>query len=366
MAVICALRFDDYSGAIAGDEAYWFLRRRDSFFTEFLHQVLDEGASEKLGMTVAYGGTGNPSFQYEIARRTKQKTKELLAKLPLPEGQRPNLNDVEEIGRILLGELHAVVHRRVDAALKLLYGFDTSDYTRGFFEANGARYDITQDSVKKLAKSWINSNDCAGGAKPIYENFGILIGYDKRFGFRGFHINGEKGVLATMSGGFDAIGPGKYASALEFAKFLNNKTLDQRRNGLDRIEGLAGLIAATQRAGEYYHEAGGNISVTIIDGRKPTHAERYREIHDDRARLAGELVTAWNWGQISKMVCYDLLDGLMFHAADIDGVEEQLFRRATDARKLEKILRGYKIDWTAPEPAAAAAGRENDVRGLEV
>jgi hypothetical protein len=348
MAVVCALRFGEHAGAICADEAYWFLRRRKSFFTEHLHPLLDDEAAEDLGMAVVYGGTGLPSFHYEAACRVRKRVRELLAKRA-EEKARAQLAGVEAISRLALNELHGVIGRRVNDALKFMYGFTRDEFIQGYFERDGKRYEIAQESVKKTAKSWISSKDPHPLAKPIHKNFAVIVGYDPQLGFQAFHVNGEKAILATVSGGFEAIGPGKYASAQEFARFWNHKTVSQRRGELNRVEGLAVLIAAAQRAGEYYHEAGGHLQIMLIDGKKPTHAERLRELADHRAKLAGELVTAWEWGEIGKADCYELLDGLAFQGAELDEVEEALFARAKDAQRLERIFRGYKVDATAPD-----------------
>ncbi|MBN2054235.1 hypothetical protein JW905_04900 [bacterium] len=356
MAIICALRFDHYSGAMVGDEEYWLLRRRKSYYNDTIHKILDDGTAEATGIAAAYGGWGHPAFHHEVVRAANATLRALYAKGSEGWTETEGVARIAQLGHVILSRYHHVIHRRVDETLRFLYGFTTDDLTRGYFEENGSRFDIAQDSVKSNALKIVNYSDKRPANKTIFDNRGVLIGYDPTDGFGMFNFNGEKHVLCFVSGGFEAVGKGQYASGQAFARFLNQKSVAQRRAGVDRVEGMVQVIHATHMAEDYYHEAGGNVSIVYIDGRGKSHDRRYHEIVDDRARLASELVRAFDWEQLTMADTYELVDGLVFQSAPVEEIEHAMFERCRDAVSLELILRGYKHDWTrAPAVPAGPA-----------
>lgn len=365
MAIICALRFDAHSGAMVADEAYWYLRRRKSFFMDNLYQVIDNDIAEDLGIEAAYGSWGHPHFHHEVVTRTQAEVRSIYKKGAEQWVNSQNIKQVARLGRIMLTNYHKVIRRRVDETLRFLYGFTTSDLTRGFYEENGQRYDIAQDAVKGNAMKTVTWSDKRGSMNTVFENRGVLMGYDPEDGFTLLNFNGEKHVICLVSGGFEAVGRGQYASAQAFARFLNHKFLASRRDGVDRIEGMVQVIHAARMAGDYYHEAGGNLSIVYLNGKAKTHAERYTVFTDDRAKLASELVRAFEWQLLAKKDAYELLEAVLFLNANPEEIETQFNARVTDHKALDLLLRGYKHDWTkadsevqaAAEPVQATAGR---------
>ncbi|MDP7423674.1 MAG: hypothetical protein QGH40_17520, partial [bacterium] len=61
MPIVNALRFDYKRGAILSDEEYWHRRRRRTFFSENLHNIVPEQISDKTGLEAVLGGAGSPT-----------------------------------------------------------------------------------------------------------------------------------------------------------------------------------------------------------------------------------------------------------------------------------------------------------------
>ena len=106
MAIVNALKFNEYSGAIIADEEYWMLRRRKSFFQNSLSLIVNEKISDALGLIAVYGGFGNPSFDYEVVMKTKKRLEDVFSKFPegkKTEGkEKGGFSTVEDIGFQLL------------------------------------------------------------------------------------------------------------------------------------------------------------------------------------------------------------------------------------------------------------------------
>jgi hypothetical protein len=160
----------------------------------------------------------------------------------------------------------------------------------------------------------------------------------------GYYLDPENNVLCFNFEGWEAIGAGKYASGLCLGQFLNRRSILMRKQGYDRVEGMYELIKAGLTTTENFHEAGGNINIVYIDGKGTSHSGRYREIFDERARLAGEIVRANLAGILEKDRVMKLLDKLLFKSHSFGKIESELFRVSSDKRHLELVLRGYKLD----------------------
>ncbi len=348
MAVVCALRFDDKSGAVVTDEEYWYLRRRKSYFADNIHNLLTDEIAAALKMEAVYASYGYPAFHHVVVQETRKHIQELFKRGPSHWKEGESLRDIRQIGLILLGHIHAEIRRRVNDTLKLLYGFTREDFTRGFFEENSRKYEINQEGIKDKARKLMTFSDKNAAMKHVFENKGVLMGYDQEHGISAYHYNSEKGIMAHISGGFETIGRGDYASGMEFARFINSKYLDKRRKGWDRTEGLVQTLKATMRAGEYFHEAGGCVSIALIDADEKKQEKRYRDITDDRARLLMEIVKGYDWNLIEKEDAYELVAEVAYRDGDIDGTEARMFQVSKNEILLKRLLRGYKLDVTEP------------------
>ncbi len=343
MAIVTALQFNTHSGAMICDEEYWFLRRRRSYFLDNIRNLIPEDLSESLGIEAAYGGWGHPGFHEEVIQRTRDEVRKMAesGSDDLPDGR--GITDLEGIAMIVRKAMEDTRRRKIDDMLTYLYGFNLDDLNQGFWTENDSRYDIKQDSVLSAARGIATYQTKNHLTNPIFKNKAVVIGYDGTYEFRGYHLNAENTVCSLISGGFEAIGAGFYGAGIQFSQLMNQLTLEERRNGFDRVWGMVALFEATLNAYDHFHEVGGGLTLVYIDGEQKSHGERYHEISDDRTQLAKEIVKAYQNHLISSDQIYMFMEDLMFNNKPVKSVEKTFFSVTPDLPALRKLLRGYKI-----------------------
>ncbi|MFH0887600.1 MAG: hypothetical protein V1871_00105 [Planctomycetota bacterium] len=344
MAIVNALRFDEYSGAIISDEESWRLRRRRTLFCDNVHSLVTPEISDALHIEAVYGGIGTPAIHYETVTKTQNQLSDIFKRRNDPEIKKQLYRTANDISRITLDNLQKTIRRRADDRLRFLYGFTSEDLNRGYFESQGERIDIKQENVKNKALEISTLKDKSEIAKFETENHACLIGYDKKHGFTAYCLKGEISVSSFISGGFESLGTGKYAGGQAFAEFLNKKFLGERVKGFNRIEGMIELIYSAIQCSLYFSQIGGYFAIAYIDGRGKDHASRYKEIIHHRAKLATEITHAYKGGYLPRNITYQLINDLVFEDAKEDKIEEKLFKAVKDRKKLEYLLRAYKLD----------------------
>lgn len=358
MAIVNALRFDKSSVGIIADEEYWFLGRRKSYFQDTLQHLTDEEIIEKTGIIAVYGGTGTPSFHWDIIKKSRAKIKEEFS------SRAKNIKTIYDISKIVLDVLQEVKRERINQKLKFMYGFTIDDVNRGYFEFEGKKYDIKQKKIKDKSLGLVMGSEKSFLTNPILQNKAVICGYDQKDGVSMYYLNSENSVMSFTSGGYEAIGPGKYASGLAFAEFFQGMPLYKRREGFSRIEGMIQLINSAIMAADYYNEVGGLFNIIFIDGEKKNPGDRIIEVFDNKGKLASEIVRSFKLGMITKEDTGRLIDELIFKGANIDLLEEQLYKSSKDADKLELLLRGYKeMELCDQEPVKQAKEKSRKGKG---
>lgn len=334
------LRFDKSSGAMICDEESAYMERRRTHFDENIRNLLEPEVSEKFDIEAVYGGAGYPPFHYEVVRKARKAIANLVK-------DRDNLT-LEDVARETLKCLRSVIHRRVDDKLKFYFGFNLDELNQGFFEKDGKKFDIKQDSVKKKARDIASFNSKSEPLKNIFENKAAVMGYDKKNGFQAYHISGDITVLSFLAG-FESIGSGKYGAGIAFARTFNNKFHFERREGFDPVDGMILLLSSIIEARNYFIDIGGYFSLTYINGNEENHEKRYIDIDPNKIKLASEIVTANLKGLLGTdktryLVEKILLGDNRLDESMLDELEDEFFREADNPVILKYILRGYKID----------------------
>lgn len=338
MAIVNALKFNKHSGAMLCDEEYIDIRWRRCFYLDSIHSVLSPSTSDLLKMEAIYGGVGNPSVHYEVINNVRNKLDKIVAG---PDGKE-KIKTGEDIGKITLDATHSITRRKVDDVLKLLYGFTTDDFNQGFTEIEGKKVEIKQDSIKDDARKIVSFKDKREYLKPVFENKVALMTYDRDYGFILYCIKADTGVLSLVSGGFETLGKGVYGSGRAFGNYFKDRYLFQRREGMDRVEGMCLLIASAIEARDYYLGVGGYFNIVYLDGEKNTHEERYKEIYHHRVKLATEVVTGFLNNELTKDKTYEILNDLLFEDRSEEEGEEKMWHYAKNHKRLALLLRGYK------------------------
>jgi hypothetical protein len=338
MAIVNMLKFNKHSGAMLSDEEFIDVRWRRCFYLDSIHSLLSGESSDLLKMEAVYGGVGNPSVHDEVINKV-QKTIDTI--VSGPDGKE-KIKTAGDIGNIALSSIHSLTRRKVDDILKLLYGFTTDDFNQGYVEIDGKKIDIKQDAIKDDARKIISFKDKRDYLKPVFENKVCLMAYDREYGLTTYCIKADIGVLSLVSGGFETLGKGVYGSGRAFGNYFKDKYLSQRRDGMDRVEGMCLLIASAIEARDYYLGVGGYFNIIYLDGEKDTHSERYKEIFHHRVKLATEIVTGFLNNELSKDKTYEMLNDLLFEDQPEEAIEDKMWHYAKNHRRLELLLRGYK------------------------
>lgn len=344
MAIVNALRFDEYSGAIISDEESWRLRHRRTLFCDNIHSLVTPDISDALHIEAVYGGVGTPAIHYETVTKTQYQLADIFKRRNDPVIKKQLYKTNGDISKITLENLQKTIRRRADDRLRFLYGFTSEDLNRGYFEAQGEKIDIKQENVKNKALAIATLKDKSEIAKSEIENHACLIGYDKKQGFTAYCLKGEISVSSFVSGGFESLGTGKYGGGQAFAEFLNKKFLAERTKGFNRVEGMIELIYSAIQGALYFSQVGGYFSIAYIDGRGKDHASRYKEIIHHRAKLASEIVHSYKAGYLPRNITYQLVNDLVYEDANEDKIEGRFFKAVKDRKKLGYFLRAYKLD----------------------
>ncbi len=338
MGIVNMLKFNHHSGAMLSDEEYIDIRWRRCFYLDSIHSLLSDTASDRLNIEAVYGGTGNPSFHYEIINKALKKIDSLISNQKTAK----KIQTGTDLGNIALDTVHCITKRRVDDILKLFYGFTRDDFNQGFTEIEGKKIDIKQDSVKEDTRKIIAFKDKREYLKSIFDNKAVIMTYDRAYGLIAFCIKEDIGVLSMVSGGFESLGKGVYGAGRAFGKYFKDRYLSQRREGMDRVEGMCLLISSAIEARDYYTGVGGYFNIVYLDGEKNTHKERYKEIYHHRAKMATEVVTALLNHELKREKTYELLNDLIFENHPLEEIEGKMWQYAKNHRRLELLLRGYK------------------------
>lgn len=344
MALVNLLKFDDYSGAMICDEEYWLLRQRRSYFSDYIYSLIPEEIANQLHLEVIYGGVGTPSLTYEVVEKTKVCIKEKFDKLV--EENKGGLFSitVEEVAKIVLEVIRKAFRKRADSKLKFLYGFDTDSLNRGFYEIDGVKYDIKQDAIKENALKIAVGGEKGSSLQFFFEHQGIILGFDKNKGLTSYSFKHEDFVLYPTAGPIETIGQGKDVAQVILADYLNRKNLEARRKGFNHIEGMIELIKSAYFASIHNHEVGGYFHILYLNGKGKTQKERIKEILDERAKLAEEVVIAFINDELTFEDTYYFIDELIFKEGCIDEIERKFLNQAKNLDRLGWILRGYKKD----------------------
>lgn len=343
MGLVNSLKFNSYSGAIITDEEYYILGRRRAQIADCLQPLLTDEISNEFGLEIIYGGTGSIAFTNEVIVKCKEAIQKKYAVYKRTNDAKDGFNSVEDVARLTFDIFQSVTRDKVNKKLYGLFGFTTEDLIRGFYMQDEKKIEIKEDKVVSKALKII-TNDGAPGCKDIFDNSGLVVGTDRQNGFCAFDYYGGSTQFYVSTGLYDAIGAGSTSTSLYLSNLINSLSLNQRRDGIDKIFGLVELLRVTNFSAERNNEIGGYYNIIYINGKGKSHKERLIEVNGDKAQIAKEIVSAYDKGFIKKETCYTLIEKIFFgKSTKIDELEKQMYAGCKNKDDLNLFLRGYKI-----------------------
>ncbi|MBV6479544.1 MAG: hypothetical protein HGGPFJEG_02328 [Ignavibacteria bacterium] len=343
MAIVNSLKFDYQSGAVITDEEFFIGGRRRVLSADNLQFLLTEEMSNELGLEAVYGGAGNIALTNQIIEDIRNELNKNYNTYIKSGKTGKVFKTVEDVARITLRIFQNYSREYVNRKLNGLFGFSIDDFNRGHYFKDGNKIDITEDKIVSKAMDMILLKP--DYMKDISELEGLIIGTDSSFGFNIFDFYGGMTHLYVSTSMYNSVGSGSTTTSLAFSELINNITLDERRNGIDKIFGMAELIRITNQTAEKNSEIGGYYNIIYLNGNYANHSERCTEISGDLSQFIKETVTAYDSNFVSKELCYGLIDDYIFKRKKFvpEEAESILFGNASDCYKLELVLRGYKF-----------------------
>lgn len=346
MTVINAIKFDKHTGAMCCDEQTTIGDVRRMMSSDKIQKIVPSNIRKSVKLEVLYGGTGTTAIGDEIRKGMKSRIIKEYEMLKNKTRERiDHVKTIDEIAQIGFEEMMKVKHRHVNDIIKGYFSFESKDFNQGFYNnSEDKKIEIVQKDVKEKVFGLINWKD-AEEADGIFLNAAIVCGFDESGEVKIFKLNMKTDMTIDLVPSiFETVGSGSDASQIIFAAYSGVKTLDERRNKIDRVEGIIQLIRATNAAARFNMGVGGYFNIIYLDGTKDAPAERLVEIMDSRAKLASELVQAYYSNFISDSNAYQIIDELIYvRKKPFKDMNTAFLKASKNKAKMERFLRGYKV-----------------------
>jgi len=344
MTTINTIRLDFHSGLFLSDEERtWGLRQRLNSL-EKMKQIIPLSLQKEQGIALRLATTGACSIGVGIARASKIKIHELYELKKEKHGKIPEFFlTVEEISNIVFDEMIKIKHRHIDELLFAKYGFSTRDFARGYYQSGNKKIEIKDKEVVKGASEIITWSKRSSNTSKIMGNMAIVAGYDPRDGFRIFHLSLARHRCEPVPFVFQIDGSGADIGEVTYSDYINRKALSKRKGSIDPVEAIVTMLEGFIRADRMCIGVGGWPNITYVNGREKDNMKKIKEIEDERAKLAAEIVDAWMSDLLSKKICYRLVEDIVFNDIDFETVHSNMWKKTSNPRRLSRYLRGHKV-----------------------
>ena len=344
MTTINALRLDCYSGLmICDEERTWHLRQKLNSI-EKIKSIIPPVIQMEQGIVVRLGTTGTCSIGAEILRGCRIKLRNMYNEKTEKIGKKPDFFlTIEEISHIIFDYMIEVKHRHVDELLLAKYGFITKDFIRGYYMSGAKKIEIKDKEIVKGAEEMITWSKKSSELNKILGNGAIVAGYDSKEGFRIFHLSLSKGRIEPVPFIFRIDGSGRDVSEIRYNDYMDRKSLRKRREDLDPVEAMVMMLEAFVHCRRIAIGVGGWPDIIYINGREKDNGKKVKDIDDERAKLAAEIIDACCTGEFfSRKTCYELIEELLFNDADFESIHLKMWRTVANPGLLSRFLRGHK------------------------
>jgi len=139
------------------------------------------------------------------------------------------------------------------------------------------------------------------------------------------------------------MGTGSVVASRYFATLFKERSLEERRRGMNLVEGVFHLISAAIEVADTYSRVGGDFHLMLLDADSPPGLRPCRLVESQRSRLALEVVRARHWDQLKERDTTDLVEALIGGESSLDVLEERMWKKARDRKILEFRLQGGKV-----------------------
>jgi len=343
MTSINAMKFDEYSGAcIFDEERGWNDEGLKAHTVEKMKPVSPGRVVEEMGLVAVYGNTGTSTIGDELRLSIRKAIlKEYEKAASLAGGKPATFFTVAQLAQLAYDVITKLKHTHIDQEMKGRYGFRTRDFIAGSYEAGGKKIDIKDGDLVKKLDEMITWKARSREGYSVFLNSGIIAGYEPREGFRIFNLSMIEHLVEPVQQVFHADGSGRDMANVIFTEYANAITVPERRDSLDRVDGMMNMIAALNKAGRHNIGVGGYYNIILFDGRRKKHGDRLWMINDHRAKLAAEIVGAETHGLLSRERAFELIEKLIFKGGTFESVEGLFLGKGKDAKLLKRFLRGY-------------------------
>ena len=345
MTSINAIRFDNFSGAMACDEQrHWNEERLKLYAADKIMSVVPDDITRKHGIVAAYANTGSSGIGDEL-RLTIRRTVETEYKNLLdPEGKLPEkFIDMDGLADLVFGVITKVKQIHINDSLSAKFGFSADDLSSGKYKsAGGERRPISGKGILKKALDESAPDPSKPAAGPVFGNMGILAGYEPELGFRIYLFSMKEHFREVASDGFTCQGSGGDSASSVLADFFSKIPGGRPgRENLDRIEGLVALISALNAACRHNLGVGGYPNILLFDGKTPDPGDMLRQVNHHGSKLASEAVYLFTSGMLGEETVRTVVDGIFFNRRDISEIEERMWGGVENKLKAHRFLRGY-------------------------
>jgi hypothetical protein len=343
MTVVNVMKFDHYRGALVCDEQTTFDDNRYAYLSDKIKNLIPYKISKDQGIVAAYGGSGTQSVAAEVVKKTRRELEMAFQDMKSAGLKNFHYETIEDISRFAMRKMLEVKHHHLNDVIYANFHFDMDDFNRGYYEVGGEKYEIKQENVIEKTTEYITWKDYNPDVDVIFKNKAIIAGYDPVNGFEIYTLSLMENECFYSGGLYESIGSGSDTATISLNDFINTKVLSKRRKNIDPVEGIIELVRATNASARKNYGVGGYFNIVLIDGEKPA-GEQYFEILDHRARLASEIVFAAEYNLLTQDDTFYLMNRIIFEETPFEEVEEEFIRKSTDPKKMDLLLRGYKIE----------------------
>lgn len=346
MTVVNAIKFNSHSGAMCCDEQTTIGSDRIMMSSDKIQNLVPSELRSDLKLEAVYGGTGTTAIGDEIRRSVRQALSEEYKRLEKKTNEMSkNFKTIDDISEIGFKSMLSVKQKHINDVIRGYFNFDSDDFNRGYyFDENNEKIEINQKELKDKVYDLINwKND--DSLDSVFLNSALICGFDSREEFKIFKLSLKSEMSIEEAGSmFETVGSGSDSAQIIFSDFVSSKTLDERRNSIDKVEGMIQLIRATIAAAKYNMGVGGYFNIIYFDAKEDNPEKRFTEIFDSRSKLAAEIVHAYYSGFLEYENAYEFINELIFkREKTFEEVNELFMKVSNNPEKMKRFLRGYKL-----------------------